>query len=241
MCVRKEAYAVHLDGGMAELMVVPERVAYRLPPSTAPAIGALTEPLGCCVHGMDRLSALSGLPVLIIGTGPAGAILVALARQSSLHPVVAADLREDRRDLAFRMGADVALDPGASDFTERALAITHGDGFAYVVDAVGSPAVLETCLRLSARRATILVFGVAHPDAAAAIRPNEIYTKELTILGTAVNPFTHLRAVDLLASLPLHQLRIASYRLEDALTAMTAVRAGLADKVQIVPNPPSGQ
>ena len=33
--------------------------------------------------------------------------------------------------------------------------------------------------------------------------PYDVYAKELTILGTALNPFTHLRAVGLLAELPL--------------------------------------
>jgi 2-desacetyl-2-hydroxyethyl bacteriochlorophyllide A dehydrogenase len=241
MCLRKEAYGVHLDGGMAELMVAPARIAYRLPASIDPAIAALTEPLSCCVHGMDRLGTASGLPILIFGCGPAGAILIALARQSGLHPVVAADKREDRRDLARRMGADVVLDPAADDFDQQVRSVTDGEGYPYLIDAVGASAVLEQCVRLSARGGRILVFGVASPHARATVRPNEIYTKELTILGTAINPFTHLRAAGLLERLPLHEIRIASFPLDKAEEAVTAVRSGLNDKIQLIPSSASGR
>lgn len=235
MCVRKEAYGVHLEGGMAELMTVPARIAYRLPASIGPNIAALTEPLSCCLHGMDRLGPVSGLPILISGCGPAGAILVALAAQAGLTPVVAADMREDRRDLARRMGADLVLDPSAPDFTENALALTAGEGFPYLIDAVGLPEVLEDCIRLSARGGRILVFGVAPPDATASIHPNDVYARELTILGTAINPFTQHRAAALLTRLPLRELRISSFPLDRAQEAIAAARAGLGDKVQIIP------
>jgi L-iditol 2-dehydrogenase len=236
MCLTKQAYGVHLDGGMAEFAVVPARVAYRLPPGIEPAIGALTEPLACCVHSMDRLEPRSGLPILVSGCGPAGAMLVALAAASGLSAIVVADTRRDRRDLAIRMGADAVLDPTADGFREQALALTAGEGFPYLVDAVGHPAILETSIALAGRGARILVFGVAAPDATAVIRPNEIYTKELTILGSAVNPYTHHRAVGLLHKLPLHEIKVKTFPLSRAADALQAVRDGRYDKVQLVPN-----
>ena len=53
------------------------------------------------------------------------------------------------------------------------------------------------------RRGTpgILVYGVAHPDAVVGVRPNDIYARELTILGAALNPYTHARAVELVGEL----------------------------------------
>lgn len=61
-----------------------------------------------------------------------------------------------------------------------------------------------------------------------------MYARELTILGTAVNPYTQARAVGLLDRLPLASLRIASYPLDQAAAAIEAVRRGDADKVQLV-------
>jgi len=223
LCAARRAYGVDLDGGMAERMVLPARLAFPVPPDTDPTLAALTEPLACCVHAMDRLAPRSGLPLLVMGCGPAGALLVALARQSGLGPIVAADPRPDRRDLALRMGADSALDPDSLE----------GE-FAYCVDAVGSPSVLETCMRLAAPGGTVLVFGVAAPSAVASVRPYAIYAKELTVLGTAVNPFTQSRAIELLGRLPLHQFRRATFPLDRAAEALVAARARSADKVLLV-------
>lgn len=235
MCPGKQAYGVHVDGGMAEYLAVPARIVYRLPAGVDASIGALTEPLACCVHAIDRLQLTSGLPLYIGGCGPAGSMLIALAARSGMSPIVAADMRQDRRQLALRMGADVALDPSAGDLIEQALAVTGGEGYPYLIDAVGHPTVLQDCITLSARGGRILVFGVADPAAEAVIRPNDIYSRELTILGSAINPFTHHRAVGLLTRLPLGALRIKTFPLEEASAALEAVRSGEFDKVQLVP------
>jgi threonine dehydrogenase-like Zn-dependent dehydrogenase len=236
MCLNKEAYGVHLDGGMAEFLAVPARVVYRLPDGVDVVRGALAEPLSCCVHAIDRLELKSGLPLYVGGCGPAGSMLIALAAKSGMAPIVAADTREDRRSLALRMGAHVALDPSAGDVVQQALAATGGEGFPFLVDAVGHPGVLHDCIKMSARGGRILVFGVADPAAEAIVYPNDIYSRELTILGSAINPFTALRAVGLLTQLPLDQLQIESFALEDAAAAIEAVRSGRYDKVQLVPS-----
>ncbi len=236
MCPSRRAPGVHLDGGMAELMVVPETIAYKLDPDTPPGIGSLTEPLGCVVHGVDRLQAKSGRAIAVFGAGPAGALVIALAKKSGLSPVVAVEIREQRRDLALRMGADVALDPTAVDFAPRMMELTDGDGFPYLVDAVGSSRVLEQAIPLASRGGTILVFGVARPDDRLAVSPNEIYARELTILGTALNPFTHRRAANLVNSLALENFTFGTFGLDQIDDALQAQRDGLFDKVLITPN-----
>lgn len=236
LCLRKEAYGVHLDGGMAELAVVPARVAYPLPPGTPPEVGAMTEPVACCLHSMDRLAPVSGLPVLVFGCGPAGAIMIALARLHGLHPIVAVEGRPGRRKLAERMGADLVLDPADDDYLQQATAATGGLGFPFLIDAVGSPAILENAINVAARGARILVFGVAAPDAVARIRPQEFFAKELTLLGSVINPYTHHRAVGMLPRLGLDRLEIATFPLHRIDDALHAQRTGAADKIQIHPH-----
>jgi threonine dehydrogenase-like Zn-dependent dehydrogenase len=236
MCPRRQAPGVHLPGGMAERLVVPETLAFKLDPSTPPLIGAMTEPLACAVHGVDRLSVTSGSPAVVFGVGPAGALLISLLRRAGSTPLVAVEMREQRRDLALRMGADVVLDPTASDFTDKMLELTQGDGFAYLVDAVGSSRVLSRALTVAARGASLLVFGVASPDDRWEVSPNEVYAKELSILGTALNPFTHRRAAALVNHLGLDQLRLGTFALDQIEEALQAQRDGSFDKVLVLPN-----
>ena len=231
LCDTKRGYGVRLDGGMTERMVVPARIAYRLPAGTAPWIGALTEPLACCLHGMDRLDPRSGLPILIYGAGPAGAMMVALAKARGLAPIVVLDPRADRREVALRMGADAALSPG-----DDTSALTGGLGFPHVIDAVGSGRVLEAAVQAASRGGRVLVFGVARPDDEARVRPHEIFAKELTLVGAVINPYTHHRAVQLLPRLGLERLRPAFYGLDQLGEALDAQRAGSADKVFVAPH-----
>lgn len=236
MCPNRRAPGVHLDGGMAELLVLPESIAYKLPAGTHPAIGSMTEPLACAVHGMDRLQATSGRPIAIFGAGPAGSILIALAVKAGLTPIVAVEMREQRRDLAMRMGADIALDPTSADFTERMMELTEGAGFPYIIDAVGSSRVIEQAIPLAARGANILIFGVASPDDRLTVSPNEIYAKELTILGTALNPFTHRRAANIVNQLGIENFNFGYFAMDQIDDALQAQRDGVFDKVFITPN-----
>lgn len=235
LCLDKLAFGVHLDGGMAEYEVIPERAAYKLPDGFDPCVGALAEPLSCCVHGMDRLSPRSGMSVAIFGAGPAGLMLAALAKVAGLVPIVVLEPDAARRESAISFGATVAVDPTADGWVDRAQAAVGGMGFDFVIEAVGSPRVLETAVSLAARQGTILVFGVANPGEAAAVRPQEVFVRELTILGTVINPYTHYRAVELLPHLGLERIETRTYVLEAHAEAFAAQKERVAGKIQFAP------
>jgi threonine dehydrogenase-like Zn-dependent dehydrogenase len=235
LCPERRAPGVHLDGGMAEFLAVPETIAYTVPGTEDARRAALTEPLACAVHGMDRLDPRSGAPIAVFGIGPAGALLLMLARRAGLGPVIAVEGRANRRDLATRLGADLVFDPADPALTDAVLDATGGVGVPYAVDAVGSPAVFETAIPLLARGGRLLVFGVAHPDARASVSPNDVYARELTILGTALNPFTHRRAANLAHQLPLDELVVGDFPLERFDDALAAQREAAFDKVFITP------
>ena len=81
----------------------------------------------------------------------------------------------------------------------------------------------------------MLVYGVARPGDMAAIAPYEVYARELTILGTALNPYTHLRAVAFLPSLPLGLIERAVFPLAEFAEAFTAQQERRFMKVVIAP------
>jgi L-iditol 2-dehydrogenase len=241
MCKNRKAPGVHLDGGMQELLTLPATLAYELPEGVEPWLGALTEPVACCVHGMDRLQPLSGNPIAIFGAGPIGAILIALARKAGLGPIVALDPRESRRNLALRFGADIALDPTAVDLEDATMDITRGVGFPYVIDATGAPGVLEAAVSATSRAGRVLLLGVAAQNQRASLSPYDIYARELTILGTALNPFTHRRAANLLPSLGLERLSRGEFPIESFQDALAAQREGLFDKTFLMPQNTKGK
>jgi len=236
LCYDKRAFGVHLNGGLAEAVVVPVRTVYKLPPGIDARTGSMAEPAACCIHGMDRLAPRSGCPLLIIGAGPAGLILTRLARFAGAAPLVVSEPNAERRAAALAFGADHAVDPAGQGWREQLLALTAGHGFDAIIEAVGSPATLQLAVDLAARRGRILVFGVTPMGVEARLRPYDIFVRELTLIGSVINPYTHERAVNLLGKLALDRLPVAAFplaRFREAFEAQSAGKA--AAKIQILP------
>ncbi len=236
LCPNLCAYGVHLDGGFAEAMVVSARVVYRLPSRLSARLGCLTEPLACCVHGMDRAAIQSGSTVLVIGAGLIGLILTRLARLAGAGLIVASEPQELRRASALEFGADHVVDPN-QEGEQQAVAATYSEGFDFVIDAVGSSVTFSQAITMAARGGTILVFGCAPMQATASVRPYDIYARELTLIGSFINPYTHERAVNLLPQMGLEKLQIEAFRLEEFRQAFAAHAATGAAKVEILPQP----
>jgi threonine dehydrogenase-like Zn-dependent dehydrogenase len=140
-----------------------------------------------------------------------------------------------RRQDALAFGADRAVDPQDPNWQAAMEATTCGLGFDAVIDAVGSSRTFEQGVSLAARGGTVLVFGVAPMNATASVRPYEIFSRELTVVGALINPFTHERAVHLLPQMGLDKLRIAAFPLAEFKQAFGVQAAGTATKVEILP------
>lgn len=104
-----------------------------------------------------------------------------------------------------------------------------------VIEAVGGAATFEFALGQVAYGGRILVFGVAPQDVQAAVRPFDIFAKELTIIGTVRNPYTHERALSLLPQMPIQKLDIQKYPLDQVHSAIEAQQQGVGGKVVVCP------
>ncbi len=235
LCANLQAVGVTRDGGFAEYCVAPARQAVALPAGLSMEQGALAEPLACCVHGMDRLSIRPGETVAILGGGFIGMLLLQLAKAAGAGAVLVSEPSATRRETAKRLGADVVVEPkGIADAVGDA---TVGLGADAVIESAGRPETARQSFDLVRRGGRILFFGVVSPEAAIEVSPYDIYQRELTIMGSYVNPFTHARAVQMLAAGQVKTEALVSHRFPvdgfaDALQA--AVRP---DSVKVVVQP----
>ncbi len=236
MCRNLWALGVDTDGGFAEYAVAPRAQCYPLPEGVSLLEGAMAEPVACCVHGMDLAQVRSGDTVAVIGGGAIGQILAQLARLQGAGRVLVSDLAASRRDMALRLGADAAIDPTDEDPLAPG-GILEG-GADVVIEAVGSARTTAQAIAWAAPGGTVLWFGVTPPGETVAVEPNLIFQKELTIRGARINPFTHARALALLASgrLQVRPLITQQAPLE-ALPALLAEGPGEQIKTVITPNP----
>ncbi len=198
LCTDLQAIGVNRDGGFAEYCYAPEAQCYLLDPSVPLEFGAMAEPLACCIHGIDRAGIRMGDTVLVIGGGAIGLLMIQLARMSGASRVILSEPVEMRREIGMRVGADAVIDPIKEDLKENIRRLTGIDGVDVVIECVGNTVATAQAFEAAKRGTTLLLFSVPKAGSAYAINMEDIYQKELKIIGSLINPDTHQRAVDMI-------------------------------------------
>ena len=226
LCRRRVALGVDLDGGLAEYVVAPARQLYVLPAEVGAEWGALCEPIACCLRALDHTHISAGSSVAVLGGGVIGQLMVQLAVLAGATDVVLVTRQPVRRALAERLGATVTFDPRKVDPVD---AITGPAGVApggvdVSIECVGSGETFQQAVGLARRGGTVVIVGVAPESEEARISPYDVFARELRIVGSYLNPLTHGRAVDLVASgrLALDPLITRRLSLDDVPAALAS-------------------
>ena len=222
LCEHLYAIGVNRDGGFAEYCAVPQAQCFLLPPELPLEYGAMTEPLACCLHGIDRAHIRGGDTVCVIGGGAIGLLMVQLAKHSGASRVVLSEPVEARRQVGRQLGADFTVDPLAQPLPEALRECLGEAGADVIIECVGNLAAVEQAFSAAKRGTTLLFFSVPRPEAFYSLHMMDIYQKELTILGSFINPDTHARAAALIAGGAIEIGPILTHRypleqLEDAI------------------------
>ena len=227
-CADLSAYGVDRNGGFAELVRVRTAQAHVLPADLDHRLGAFCEPLSCCLRAMDQAGIEPGQRVAVIGGGVMGQLLVQLARLAGATEVILSTRQRERRELAESLGATSSFDPTAQD-PRAALGgagMSGRGGVDVVLEAAGAPGSFEQAVDIVRPAGTVVVVGAAPQQMSATIRPFDIFARELRIVGSHLNPFTHARAASMVASGVL--------RLDPLITRVV----GLGDLPQMLRTPP---
>ncbi|HLP16978.1 MAG TPA: zinc-binding dehydrogenase, partial [Bacteroidota bacterium] len=107
-----------------------------------------------------------------------------------------------------------------------------------VIECAGRRETVEQALALSRRGGRVVLFGVCPIGETIPMEPNRIYSHELTIAGSYVNPFTFSRAADLIGTgrIRMDAFRIDTFSLDDVQEALAAQREGRTMKSMILPH-----
>lgn len=236
LCENLEAVGVNMPGGFEEFCLVPAKQVYGLPAGVPWEEAAFVEPLACCVHGIDRAQIQPGDSVAVIGAGSIGLLMLQLAKAAGARLVAVSEPTARKAELARALGADVVVDPTAGDVRSAVLDLT-GIGADVVIECVGSARTAAQAMTLSRRGGRVVLFGVAPKEAEIAVRPYDVFINELTVLGSYINPFTHARAIELIAAGRVRVQEIISHRvpLPEFPRAMELAESGGAVKIMVEP------
>lgn len=163
-------------GGFSEYVYLSEEhlknVAHLKPENLSDIEASFYEPLGCIVRAVKRASLLKGDKALVVGLGSIG-ILTAQALKAYGYDVLGCDLLKERIELLKSFGIE------ACDVREL------GDD--YKADGIfmtsGADKAIGTALKYVRNGGKILVFS-STPSDLSAYPNNEIYYRELTVMGS---------------------------------------------------------
>ena len=239
LCRNLQAIGIHRDGGLAEYVIVPQKQAFAIPLSLNPLHGAFCEPLACCLHGIDMAEIKAGSSVVVLGGGVIGLLTVQLARLAGATTIILSTRQESKRRLAENVGATATVDPSSTDIID-AIAGPAGlvpGGVDVVIECAGVSETMQQSVRLAKAGGTVIILGVMPQGAKIEIEPFDILFRELRVLGSFINPFTHRRAADLLASgaVNVEKLISRTVTLEEAVDIIRHPAGAGEVKVLVVP------
>jgi L-iditol 2-dehydrogenase len=208
------------DGALRRYMSWPDLNLHPLPEALSDADGALLEPLGVALHGLDLGHLRAGMTVGVFGLGPVGLLLVRLARLAGASEVLATDLLAHRLDAARSLGAQVF--EASAEGSERAafLEATGGRGVDVALEAAGDPHAVETAVLVARPGGRVVLVGIPTEDRIS-FPASVARRKGLTIALSRRMKHTYPRAIRLVESgqvdlaalvthrFPLHEARAA--------------------------------
>lgn len=234
-----------LLGGWSELLWMKPGVhMVRLPDALAPEtfIGG-----GCglvtALHAVDRAEVRLGQHVAVLGVGPVGQSVVALAALSGAGRVFAVGDPATRRAFAMRMGATdtLGLDLSPEARRDAILAGTDGHGVDVVIEASGAPEAVREAFDLVRDGGRIVVCGHYTDNGDIRLHPHyHINRKHVELRGCWGSDYSHVhRAVAVAAKhgdrIPWRDLVERRYTLDEAAAALAAVERREVTKAVIVP------
>ena len=171
----------HMQGMFRQFIVVEARQCVPVPEGLDFAMASMAEPLAVALHALRLAGSLVGAKVLLVGCGPIGCILLAVARRAGAHLIVAVDLADKALQMATTLGADetvLANDQARIDQWSQ-----QRGTFDVVLEASGSPAGLDTALRAARAGGTVIQVGNL-PAGQSPVAANLVMAKELRYQGS---------------------------------------------------------
>ena len=173
ICSDDRIIGVSRDGGFAEYIKLPARVLWPTDiQRIALEVAAIQEPFGNAVHACTRID-LRGKTVGVFGTGTIGLFATMIAKPLGAARVIGIDPVPDKRELALRAGADVALPVRAggqaahaadTDLVAAIQAETGGVGLDVALEMAGYNSSLNNAIQSTRRGGDVVLFGLHSGD-----------------------------------------------------------------------------
>ena len=203
LCDRRQVLGVSCGdyrraGAFAEYIIVPARIAFRLPADFAFAEAAMLEAVSVALHAVSLAKVTKGDTALVVGAGMIGLLTLQALRVAGCSRVYVADVDSSRLKLAKQLGATEALHLSGADLLAEILRVTDGTGVDVAVEAVGIDATVNSAIECVRKAGTVALVGNVTPQVRLPLQT--VVTRQIRVQGCCSSAGEYPEAIRLVGS-----------------------------------------
>jgi 2-desacetyl-2-hydroxyethyl bacteriochlorophyllide A dehydrogenase len=238
ICFEKRLLGVHLNGGLAEFVAVPEENLIKLPDHISFEEGALlTDAVATPYRALTRRGQLKpGEKVAVVGCGGLGIHAVQLARIFGAGLVIGVDVSEIALDRAKDGGADLVCNSSREDPVTFIQEATGGAGVDLAIECVGRRNTIQMAVASLAPGGRAVVVGLGSEEILLP-PPTEFVRREVSLMASYAFTVREIgELVQLVAGGRLDLSKSVSRRipLEEINEGLKALDEKIDDPIRIV-------
>ncbi len=154
-------YGFTVSGGYAEYAVNHINTLTKIPDALDFDEATLITTAGTAMYGITRIGGIEpGETVVVSGPGPIGLMAVQIAKSTGAGKVIITGTREERLELAKKLGADDSVNIKKEKVIERVFELTEGIGASAVLECAGTSQSLSDAVEFTKKNGRISVLGI---------------------------------------------------------------------------------
>ncbi|XP_068635001.1 sorbitol dehydrogenase-like [Aristolochia californica] len=227
-----------VHGSLANQIVHPADLCFKLPDNVSLEEGAMCEPLSVAIHSCRRAVVGSETNVLIMGAGPIGLVTMLAARAFGSPRIAIADIDDHRLSAAKDLGADevVRVSKYMEDVDEEVAKIHKAMGHRVdiTIDCAGLSKTMTTAMNATRPGGKVCLVGMGHNELTVPL--TSAAQREVDIVGVFRYKNTWPLSIEFLRTgkidvkpLITHRFGFSQPEVEEAFE--TSARGGKAIKV----------
>jgi len=178
--------AMYSMAGLAEYAVVPATDVFMLPPTLPVPESSV---LGCAVftaYGAVRHAAdlRGGERIAIVAAGGVGLNVIQIGRAFGASQIIAIDVRDDKLEIARRLGATDVVNGATTDVVKQVRELTDGSGVDVAFEVLGRPETFTQAFEIIRDGGRMVAVGIAAGKTAAPVEITRLVRRGLRIIGS---------------------------------------------------------
>jgi len=185
------------DGAMAEYIVIPQHILYRIPDHVSFEQASMVEPLSVAFHAVGLTPLKINDSIVVVGAGMIGLLIIQTLRLAGCGKIIAVDIDSEKLELAKTWGADFGIQSEKNDTKGEILKITGGEGADVAIDVVGINNSILTTISSVKKGGQVTLVGNLSPKIELPLQ--EIVTRQIHMRGSCASSGEYGACLDMIA------------------------------------------